>query len=222
MKQILSTLLLIIIPLGFVTAQKSNNNDEIIDKKKATKDILKVFKEYKNAILSGNSDLAIKQIDKNSFDYYQEVLNLSLRADSTQINQLEVLDKLMVLSVRHRVPKANLLKMNGKELLTYSIDNGMIAKSTVEHIEMGEIDINGEIAYGEFLINNQKTPLYFGFTYDQSQWRFDVTSVFEPTGFAIRKLMKMQNKTDNDVILMMIQSSTPDQKVEKNIWKPIL
>ncbi|HEY4539108.1 MAG TPA: hypothetical protein VIG94_03735 [Faecalibacter sp.] len=194
-----------------------------INEEKAKKEIVKAFETYKKGILSGDSKTAIAQLDKNSINYYQEVLDISLRADSAQINQLEVLDKLIVLSVKHKVPKEELIKMNGLQLLNYSIDNGLIGnKNTINEIEIGEVDINGEIAYGQFIVKKQKTPLYFGFTYDQSQWRLDITSVFEPTGFAIRKLVEMQNKSANEVIITMIESTTPGKKVSKDIWKPLL
>ena len=221
MKKIISTAFVFLMTMVSVFAQ--NEETPKIDHTKAKKEIVKVFETYKKSIISGDSKLAISQLDKNSINYYQEILDISLRADSTQINQLEVLDKLIVLSVKHKVPKDQLIKMNGLELLNYSIDNGLIGnKNSINEIEIGEVDINGEIAYGQFIVKKQKTPLYFGFTYDQSQWRLDITSVFEPTGFAIRKLVDIQNKPVNDVILLMVESSTPGKKVSKDIWKPIL
>lgn len=221
MKKLISTWFLCFFTMILSYAQEAANLQ--IDESKAKIEIVKVFETYKKGILSGDSKMAIAQLDKNSINYYQEVLDISLRADSVQINQLEVLDKLMVLSIKHKVPKEELIKMNGLQLLNYSIDNGLIGnKNSINEVEIGQVDINGEIAYGQFIVKKQKTPLYFGFTYDQTQWRLDITSVFEPTGFAIRKLVEMQNKSANDVIIAMIESTTPGIKVTKDIWKPIL
>lgn len=221
MKKIITTAFLFLFTMISVFAQEDETPK--IDQTKAKKEIVKTFDTYKKAIINGDSKTAIAQLDKNSIKYYQEILDVSLRADSAQINQLEVLDKLIVLSVKHKVPKEELIKMNGLQLLNYSIDHGLIGnKNTINDIEIGEVDINGEIAYGQFIVKKQKTPLYFGFTYDQSQWRLDVTSVFEPVGFAIRKLVEMQNKEENEVILMMIESTSQGKKVDKEIWKPLL
>lgn len=220
MKKFISATFFFIAASIFTIAQEV---EEVkIDETKAKKEITNAFNSYKNAILKQDTKLAIAQLDKNSFDYYDQVLNIALRANQQQLDELEILDKLMVLSIKHKVPADQLIKMNGRELLIYALDHGFIGKNTVEKADLGDIDIKGEIAYGQFIIEQQKTPLYFGFTYDQSQWRLDITSVFEPAGYAIRKLVEMQNKDENDVIIMMIESTTPGQKVSKDIWKPIL
>ena len=220
MKKFISTTFLFFAASIFTFAQEA---EEVkIDETKAKKEITSAFNNYKKAILKQDSKLALAQLDKNSFDYYDQVLNIALRANQQQLDELEILDKLMVLSVKHRVPKEQLIKMNGRELLIYALDNGLIGKNTVEKAELGDIDIKGEIAYGQYIISEQKTPLYFGFTYDQSQWRLDITSIFEPAGYGIRKLVEMQNKDENEVIIMMIESTTPGQKVSQEIWKPIL
>ena len=220
MKKIISTTFFLFATMISVFAQEAEAPK--IDVEKAKKEIINVFNTYKNAVLKNDTKNAILQLDKSSFNYYDEILNTSLRADEAQINQLDILDRLMVLTVKHRVPKEQLIKMNGKDLLVYALENDIINNNRVETMGIGEIDINGDIAYGQFLQNSKNIALYLGFSYDQSQWRLDVTSLAEPTGFAIRKLVEMQNKDENEVILMMIESATPGQKVSKEIWKPIL
>lgn len=220
MKKIISTTFFLLATTISVFAQEAE--EPKIDVEKAKKEIVNVFTTYKNAIVKNDVKTAVLQLDKSSFNYYDEILNTSLRADEAQINQLELLDRLMVLSVKHRVPKDKLITMDGKDLLIYALENDIINNNRVETMGIGDIDVNGDIAYGQFLQNNQNIALYLGFSFDQSQWRLDITSLAEPTGFAIRKLVEMQNKTENEVIIMMIESSTPGQKVSKDIWKPIL
>lgn len=220
MKKFISTTLFLFATTISVFAQETEESK--IDVEKAKKEIVNVFTTYKNAIVKNDVKSAILQLDKSSFSYYDEILNTSLRADEAQLNQLEILDRLMVLTVKHRVPKDQLIKMNGKDLLIYALENDIINNNRVEKMGIGDIEINGDIAYGQFLQDNKNIALYLGFSYDQSQWRLDVTSLAEPTGFAIRKLVEMQNKDENEVIFMMIEASTPNQKISKDIWKPIL
>ncbi|MBS7334336.1 MAG: hypothetical protein KIG88_12145 [Weeksellaceae bacterium] len=220
MKKFISTTLFLFATTISVFAQETE--EPKIDVEKAKKEIVNVFTTYKNAIVKNDVKSAILQLDKSSFSYYDEILNTSLRADEAQLNQLEILDRLMVLTVKHRVPKDQLIKMNGKDLLIYALENDIINNNRVEKMGIGDIEINGDIAYGQFLQDNKNIALYLGFSYDQSQWRLDVTSLAEPTGFAIRKLVEMQNKDENEVIFMMIEASTPNQKISKDIWKPIL
>lgn len=220
MKKIISITFCLFASMISVFAQETE--DPKIDVEKAKKEIINVFNTYKNALQKNDSNTAILQLDKSSFTYYEDILNTSLRADEAQINQLEVLDRLMVLTIKHKLSKDQLLKMNGKDLLVYALENDIINNNRVETMGIGEIDVRGEIAYGQFLQNNNNIALYLGFSYDQSQWRLDVTSLAEPTGFAIRKLVEMQNKDENEVIIMMIESSTPGRKVSKDIWKPLL
>lgn len=220
MKKIISSTFIVI--SSFLTLQAQETETPTIDEAKAKKEIVNVFNTYKNAVLKSDTKTAILQLDKSSFKYYEDILNTSLRADEAQIKTLDVLDRLMVLSVKHRVPKEELVKMTGRDLLIYALDKDIINNNRVENMGIGDIDVNGPIAYGQFLQNDQNIALYVGFSYDQSQWRLDVTSLAEPTGFAIKKLAKLQNKSENDVIIIMVESATPGQKVSKDIWKPIL
>lgn len=80
-----------------------------------------------------------------------------------KLNSLGLLDKLMVFTIRHRASKEDILSFDGKRLLIYAIREGMVGKNSVVNNSIGEVEIDGDFAKGQFMTSGQKTPYYFHF-----------------------------------------------------------
>ena len=84
------------------------------------------FDKYKTAILKDKGEEAVQFVDSRTIKYYSDILELVKSADSSKVETLTILDKLMVFSIRHRTSKQNILSFNGKSLLVYAIKSGMV------------------------------------------------------------------------------------------------
>src|SRR5687767_6082502 len=115
--------------------------------------IKQAFNGYKTAILNDRGDEALKFIDTITINYYGYILELVKNADSILVDSLSLLDKLMVLSVRHRTSRQDILSFDGKKLLVYAIKSGMVGKSSVANITIGEVKVDRDIAKGQ-VVNN--------------------------------------------------------------------
>lgn len=182
--------------------------------------VVKAFTQYKQAILNDQGEKAVDYVDTKTIQYYSKVLDWVKNADSASVEKFNILDKLMVLSVRHRTSREDIHKFDGKELLVYAIKSGMVGKSSVMTISIGEVKINGNSAKGQIVSNGQKSPYNFEFNLENNQWKVDLTSIFDISAPAFKRLIQIGGDSENDY-LMSVLEMVSNKKPDSSIWKPI-
>ena len=58
--------------------------------------VKKSFDNYKTSILNDKGEKAVKYVDSRTIKFYSDILELVKTADSTKVETLSILDKLMV------------------------------------------------------------------------------------------------------------------------------
>jgi len=198
--------------LSFLAVQVWAQTDEEL--------VRKTFNNYKQSILNAQGKEAIRFIDQKTVRYYDKELELSVSGDSATINNLALMDKLTVFIARHQVPKSELLSMTGSQFFIYAVDQGMIGKNSVIAIQIGEVQVKGEVAYGRMVSNGQDTPLFFQFNKESKQWKVNLTSVLPQANASLAEMLSAQGLSDNDFIFQTLESKT-GRKVAKDIWKAL-
>jgi len=183
--------------------------------------VLKSFENYKNAILTDKGSVAADFVDSRTMNYYSTILDKVKTADSLEIDAMGLIDKLTVLTMRHRVPKKNLLNFNGEDLFIYAIDNGMVGKSSVVNAELGDVVTNDDFSQAEFVVNGQKTPFFFHFYHEDNVWKIDITHLFSLGTMALKQMIEDSGESENDYIVTILELLTGEKPTE-NIWKPML
>jgi len=206
------TLLIFALTLLIISCNNQTKDDQI--------DVKECFEGYKSSILASKGDEAVKWVDKNTLNYYDKMLKLSISGDSATVNNLGILDKLTVLTVRHRIPKEEVLKMDGNSFFIYAINSGMVGKNSVMTIEIGDIEISGDFAKGQILANGQKASLYFQFNKENNKWKIDITSIFSASIVGLKQVIKNNGLTENDFILNGLEGLT-GRRPDLSIWRPL-
>ena len=178
------------------------------------------FDNYKTAILNDKGNEAVKYVDSRTIAYYEQMLELVKTADSSKIETLSILDKLMVFSIRHRTPKETILGFDGKSLLVYAIESGMVGKNSVANNSIGDVIVEGNFAKGQFIANGQKAPFYFHFYKEEGQWKIDLTSLFPVTTMAFKKMADDSGENQNEYLFSLLEILT-GKKPGQEIWQPI-
>lgn len=184
------------------------------------KKVRKSFDAYKSAILNDKGEEAANYIDSRTIKYYKDILELVKTADSSKIETLSILDKLMVFSVRHRASKEDILGFDGKSLLVYAIKSGMVGKNSVSSNTIGDVIIVNDFAKGQLLVNNQKLQFYFHFYKEEEQWKIDLTSLFPASIIAFEKIANDSGENQNDYLFTLLEIIT-GKKPGIEIWRPI-
>ncbi|WP_336513834.1 hypothetical protein [Pollutibacter soli] len=184
------------------------------------KAVKECFEKYKAAIMNDKGEDAANWVDQNTINYYSSVLAKVRNADSATVDQLSLLDKLMVFSIRHRARVEEIKTMDGKGLIVYAIKNGMVGKNSVARNSIGDITINGKKAKGQVLVNDEKTPLYFEFNKEYEVWKMDLTSIFPVSEKAFRGMIDESGETENEFLFRVLKMLT-NRDVTGDIWKPV-
>ena len=207
MKRII-TILLLVLSTQLIFAQK-----------KEQKAVRETFKNYKSAILNDRGEEAANQVDSRTVAYYSKILNLVLNADSSEISESGILDKVCVLTIRHKAKKSDLDGLDGRSLLVYAIKEGMVGKNSVANIEVNEVEIDGTFAKGQLESNGQKAPFYFHFYKEEGSWKLDITSIFEIGANAFNQMIAQSGEAENDFIFTILTNLT-GKKPDSSIWTP--
>jgi hypothetical protein len=203
------------------------NDDFQSEKKKLAevqnqKDLVtEAFNGYKSSILNDKGDDAVYYVDTNTIKYYEKVLELAKNADRKEMASLSLFDKFMVIIIRYRVTKEDIFSFDGKKLLIYAINNGMVGKDSVVDNSMGEVVlINENLAKGEMLVHGKKGYIYIYFHRENGAWKIDLTSIIDVAGIALKKTMEDSGQTEDDFIFSIIELSF-GKKPDSNIWNPL-
>jgi len=191
--------------------------DTIVSAEKKVRDC---FAGYKSAILNDKGEEAVEFVDSRTIKYYSNILEKTKNADSTEIEDLNVMNKLMVFTVRHRTSKEDVLSFDGKRLLVYAIKEGMVGKSSVANIEIGELSIDEQFAKGQLIANGTPAPAYFHFYEEDGAWKIDLTSIFPTATQAFQQMLDESGEDENEYLFMLLEMVT-GEKPNENIWKPI-
>lgn len=179
------------------------------------------YDNYKAAILSDKAEMATVYLDSRTRSYYDQIAVLSKTADKNSIDTLPFMAKMFVVMIRHMVPREELVKMNGPELLSYSYKNGLIGdKAAIKESDIKNITVEDNFARAQCVNNGVKVNAYIHFYKEQEEWKIDITSLFKLTSYAFNTLIAQSGLTENDFIFRIAEASN-GKRVDDNIWEPL-
>ncbi len=179
------------------------------------------FNGYKNAILTDKGPEAVSFVDSRTLKYYNDILQKTKTLDSIGVDKLPIMDKLTLLMLRHRATKDEIMQLDGRSLLVFAIERGMVGKNSVQQLSIGEVLIRDNAAEGQVLVGTSPTSLAFNFYKENGTWKLDITSVLTEGNTAMKKIIKDSEKPENEFLLMLIENAT-DKEPSKDIWKPLV
>ena len=178
------------------------------------------FARYKSAILHDNPDEALEYVDSRTIAYYSHVLERVKNAGEAEVKALPLLDKLMVLTVRHKMEREDLLSFDGKGLLAHAIRTGLVGKNSVANLSLGEVFVENHFARAQLAVDNAPALFYFHFYREEEKWKIDLTSLFPTTSEAIRQMIKESGQGEDEFILSMIEKAS-GRAPEPTIWNAL-
>jgi hypothetical protein len=183
------------------------------------KQIRVAFLTYKGAILKQQGQSAVSVVNRATLQYYAQMKSLALEGHENEVRQLTPMNKLMVLSLRHRVSVDDLRGMTPQETFVHAVNQGWIGKNSVLDSDLGQLQIFGNDASGEYLKGGKPTPLRFRLTKEDGKWKIDLTALTPPADQAISMLIKKQG-LDEDTFIIGLIESVSGKKAPPSIWQP--
>lgn len=177
------------------------------------------FENYKTALTNGNGSEAVKYVNQSTINYFNNILGWVRYADSTQISQARVFDKLMILVVRHKATKEEIQSIDGAGLLAYCISNGLIGKPPISGSTITNIKVADKTAIAQIVMKSKPQNFYLQF-FEEKNWKIDLTAIFNDSNTKLQSIASEQHKTETELVLYIIEKNLK-KTVTKEIWKPI-
>ena len=197
-----------------------SSSEPTVSEEQEKQQIIQCFTNYKSAILNDRGTEAVRYSDKNTIDYYAQVLQWVLTASREEGERLSILDKMQVLIMRLRVPAEQLRTMTAEELLVYSIDQGMVGKNGAATLDPGTVTVDGNFGKMTILSNQKDTGMSYHYNKENGEWKMDLTAVFPQTRVALEAMAKQNDMSENSFIFTLIGTTSPIQPTD-DLWVPI-
>lgn len=126
--------------------------NSLFGQKQEEQAVKSAFEKYRADILNDLGEEAFKDVDSRTVKYYGDLLEWIKNSDSLEVEALSVLDKMSVLMIRNKMPKEDLLAMDGKQLFIYAVNEGMVGKGSVSILAFDKLIADSGKSENEFLI----------------------------------------------------------------------
>ena len=183
--------------------------------------VRETFANYKKAALAGNGTEAFRWVDNDTKEYYKQVLKSAIYSDSTSVQSMALIDRITVLSVRHILPESDVIAQEGSDqFFAFMIDKGLIAKSNVIGMEIGEISVEGDKASGQMLAGGRALPVSFQFQKESGLSKLDLTSLFATSSAGLKMFISSNGWTENQFIFTSLETIS-GKPVGNSVWQPL-
>lgn len=166
------------------------------------------FEKFKWAVVDNKPEQAVKYIDTKSISYYSLIIDKTKNADSLALDSMNILDKLMILTMRHVMPHDDILNLDGKGLFKYAVKNGIAGKDNLQHITTGKMIINNDTAFVQAIKSGEPSNHYLNFHKEEGVWKFDITSLFKISETSFKKVQIKSGKSENEFLFAIIKLLT--------------
>jgi hypothetical protein len=178
------------------------------------------FDAYCKALLAGDGEAALAAVDRNTIEYYQRMLDLARHGDEPTVRALSVLNKVMVLSLRHRLPREQVLTATPESAFIHAVNEGWIGKDGVIKLELGTIRVRDAVATAAIQLEGKDAPLSFTFHKEASGWKVDLTSVMTVAGLYLKPMLPTIAPTEDEAVVVILESVS-GTKVPPQVWQPL-
>lgn len=177
------------------------------------------FETYKQAVIDHDGDLASANVTETTLDYYQNLVKLAQEADSVSIAKLRLIDKLTVLSIRLKMLQDPDYIADGRSYFSRAINNGWVEQGGIRELQLGEINVSQNFAAAHLIRNEEETPLYFNFHFEDS-WKLDLTSLLFATEEMLQNSIKQMGINESDFIQNALLANKENELL-KELWNPV-
>lgn len=204
-------LFFLFLPVFGASLLAQNNEDTLIRA---------VFEKYRSDLLNDRGAEAVNEVDSRTINYYSNLLELTVNADSSKIETLSIMDKMSVLMMRLKIPKEELLSFSGRDLFVYSVDHGMVGKSGIAKNSIGQITVSDNFASAPLGMKGAPSEVRFEFHKENGSWKIDLTSIFPLADMVFNKLINDSGKSENEFLIPLVEAAT-GKRMTPEIWMPL-
>ncbi len=202
--------LLMLTCLIFLSSQSMGQTNDSIE-------IVKTFDLYKKAIQTRNGAEVYHLLDKNTIEWYSFILEKIKYADSMEVSNLSLNDKMTVLSTRLMINKDSIFQFDGKTFCIYVTNNAILGNSSDLSLKLQAVFVSGDKAKTPVVATSEGDIIEFEFNKENGSWKFNLSSVFKAEDLFLKKYLSNDNLSENDYALYILEVIS-DKKPTNVLW----
>lgn len=196
--------------LIFLSSQSIGQTNDSIE-------IVKTFDRYKKAIQTRNGVEVYRLLDKNTIEWYSFILEKIKYADSIEVSDLSLNDKMTVLSTRLMISKDSISKFDGRTFCIYVTNNAILGNSSDLSLKLQRVFVSGDKAKAPVVATPEGDIIEFEFNKENGSWKFNLSSVFKAEDLLLKKYLSDENLHENDYALYILEAIS-DKKPTNVLW----
>lgn len=218
-------ILLVLINREYTPLEDSEIPPEVVaqvgDRAEEVEGVGDCFAAYKAAILDMDGEAAVELVTERTIATYQEQVDWALTAPRETIESLSLVNRIGVLSLRHRIPKEVLKKLTGRTAFAYAVDRDWIGRTGVIRTRLGEVFIAENTATAEVYAGGLRAPTRFEFLKENGKWRFDLIQSMRDADALLTPVLEQRGLSETELIFATLERSS-GRRVGEDIWIPIV
>lgn len=207
-KQLLLTSLILLSYDGI-----SQTNDSIA--------VIKCFDRYKKALQEKNGAEVYRLLDKNTVEWYAYMLEKIKFADSMEVSELNLNDKMTVLATRLNINRDSILQFDARTFCIYSINKSVLGGNSAASVKIQTVSVNGQKAKALVHATPQGDSILFEFNQENGSWKFNLSSIFKETELLLKKYLSDNGMSENEYALHTLEIIS-NKKPTNTLWKPLV
>ena len=182
--------------------------------------IEQLWHQYRSAVISNEGNLIPSLVDLDTLSLYQRLINDAATLDKAELDNRNILAKLIILRLRHDYDKRELEQLKAGELLSNAVEKGLISQVSVSNIQnLVNIRIKGDIAVAS--TQDQPEIPVFHFSKQNGSWRLSLWKSFGDGVNALEAFKKRLNKNDYELIKLLYEKASHKKFNDMTLTGPI-
>lgn len=164
------------------------------------------FGRYCQAVMAYQGGEAARWVTDSTLVLYATYINLALHGSKKEIEKQPLTDQINILTMRHKIPTAELNAMDGRALFVYTVDHQWTKKEAVEVQSLGKTDVKGNVAKAVLLVNGKPLGLTLSFLLEGGVWKTDLTSLVKKSSDGLKWIALTNGMSAHKLLLQSVEA----------------
>ncbi|WP_341899888.1 hypothetical protein [Fluviicola taffensis] len=180
--------------------------------------ITDAYNNYQIAVSSKNIDEMVSYISEETIAYYNNIVEKAKFSDSVNLSMQPPIDKTLILYLRQTMSSSSLEKYSGKELMYFTLSKGLNVKNRLPITELKKINLNGNEATAEFLVDGVDSGNQIKFKKEGKNWKIDISSTYNLTANNQFRQNLYQSGLSENVFIKYMVTNMSGSEMNDSIW----
>lgn len=188
--------------------------------------VRRVFSEYKQALIGGDGEAAVKLVDQDTLRYFEVLRGLALDGGEEEVRSRSFIERLLIVSMRHQLEPQQIAELSLADLIRIAVEEGWISPQSIAQLEMGAVRIDGDRAEGEARTRaaseedgvNPVETLRYEFVREGGSWKFRFSSLVSNLDRLVAELATQLGLAEDELIFTLVESFSGRQ-VLPDVWE---